>query len=78
MTGVAVLQVTHLLAGVHIKDLSTAVATSGNVASIVAESDTAHYTLMRKIVHKVYFEPATLARVVNSMPVFTLTLQMGW
>jgi hypothetical protein len=76
LTGAAILQVADLLSGIHIKDLSTAIATSSNVAAIMAESNTAHHTLMRKIVHQIDIESARRTRVINSMPVFTHALEM--
>lgn len=78
LAGVTILQVADLLSGINVKDLSSAVAASSNVTAVMAKADAAHDTLMSKIVHKIYVEPASLAWVEDGMPVLPLALQMRW
>lgn len=78
LAGVTILQVADLLSGINVKDLSTTIATRGNIAAIMAEADAAHDTLMSKIVHKVYIKPTSFAGIENGVPVFSLTLEMRW
>ena len=78
LTGVSILQVADLLSSVHIEDLGTAIATSGNVAAVIAETNTAHNTLMCKIVHQINIESARCTRVVDGVPVFAYALEMRW
>jgi hypothetical protein len=80
LVSVIVLQMANLRSSNDIEDLSASVAASGNRSSIVREADTAHYTLMGKIMHQLYIQTAlhTRIRVEDSMPIFALTLEMRW
>ena len=72
-----VLQMLDLLATLDIEDLSRTVATSGNKSSITAETNTADYTLMGQVVDELDVQSATNAWVENSIPVFTLALEVA-
>lgn len=68
----------HLLARIHIEDLGAPVASGGDEATIVAETHTAHHTLMRQVVHEIHVEPTVHTRVEDSVPVVTLALEVRW
>jgi hypothetical protein len=61
---------------VDVENLRRAVATSGHVATILAESHAAHDTLMRKVVDKVNVEYTAGSRVEDGEPITTFLLQV--
>jgi hypothetical protein len=72
-----VLQMLDLLATLNVKDLSRSVATSSNKSSITTETNTANYTLVGQVVDKLNVQGATDTGVENSVPVFTLALEVA-
>jgi hypothetical protein len=80
LVSVIVLEMADLRSSHDIEDLGASVAARGNRSSIVREADTAHHTLMRKIMHQLDIQTALHAwiRVEHSMPILTLTLEMWW
>lgn len=72
-----VLQMLNLLAALDIKDLSRTIATSSNESSITAETNTADYTLVGQVMDELNVQSATNAWVENSVPVFTLALEVA-
>ena len=67
---------TDLLATVHIKDLSTPIATRSDESPVMAETNTAHNALMGKIVHQFDGESTIYIRIEYGMPVIALVLVM--
>lgn len=72
-----VLQMLDLLATLDVEDLSRSVATSSNKSSIAAETNTADYTLVGQVVDELNVQGAADTRVENSVPVFTLALEVA-
>lgn len=72
-----VLQMLDLLAALNIEDLSRSVATSSNKSSIAAETNTADYTLVGQVVNELNVQSAADTGVENSVPVFTLALEVA-
>lgn len=72
-----VLQMLDLLATLDIEDLSRTVATSGNESSVTAETNTADYTLVGQVVDELNIQGATDTWVENSVPIFTLALEVA-
>lgn len=72
-----VLQMLDLLATLDVKDLSRSVATSSNESSIAAEANTANYTLVGQVVDELNIQGATDTGVEDSVPVFTLALEVA-
>ena len=75
LVGGVVGQVAYLLTSDNVKDLCRPVAASSHVLAVRTEANAAHDTLVNKVVHKVDIQPAHDARVEDSMPVLTRTLQ---
>ena len=78
LISIIILQMAHLISGINVKDLRTAIAACGNKSSIMTEADAAHYALMRKIVHQVDIKSPVHTRIEHSVPVITLFLEMRW
>lgn len=72
-----ILQMLDLLSTLNIEDLSRTVATSSNESSITAETNTADYTLVGQVVDELNVQSATNAWVENSVPVFSLALEVA-
>jgi hypothetical protein len=72
-----ILQMLDLLTTLDIEDLSRTVATSGNESSITAETNTADYTLVGQVVDELNIQSATNTGVKNSVPIFTLALEVA-
>jgi hypothetical protein len=66
-----------LLAALDVEDLSRTVASSGNESSVTAETNTADYTLVGQVVDELDIQSATNTGVENSVPVFTLALEVA-
>lgn len=78
LTRVRILQMTDLLAGINVEDLRAAIAPGRHILTIIAEANTAHNTLVGKVVNQLNVKRAALAGVEDSMPIFTLALEMWW
>ena len=64
-----VLKNANLLSRSHIKDLCRSVATSRDVFSVVAESDAAHNTLVRKCPNEIYIKNSWNFWVEDGKPI---------
>jgi hypothetical protein len=73
----AILKVCNWVSGLNIEDLSRAVATSGDIATVKTEAHTADYTLVRQVVDQVDIEYAPSPGVEDSVPVVTLPLVLS-
>ena len=66
-----------LLSSDNIEDLCRPVAASSHVLAVGAEANTAHHTLVNKVVNKVHIQSTHNTRVEDSVPILTRTLQSG-
>jgi hypothetical protein len=73
----AILKVCNWVSGLNIEDLSRAVATSGDIATVKAEAHTADYTLMRQVVDQINIEYTPSPGVEDCVPVVTLPLVLS-
>lgn len=65
-----------LVAGSDLVNLRGPVTTGGDIAAVSAEADAAHDRLMRQVMYKLDVELTARARIENSVPVLTLTLEV--
>jgi len=66
----------HLLAGLDVKDLSRAIASSSDVSSVATESYAADHTGMGEVVDKLYVKDTWDLWVENRVPVIPNTLEV--
>jgi hypothetical protein len=73
-----ILENANLLTGNYIKNLSRSIATSSNILSIVAESDTANNTFVLKSVNKIHIKHTRNFWVENGEPIRLDFLLVSW
>jgi hypothetical protein len=73
-----ILENANLLTGNYIKNLSWSIATSSNILSIVAESDTANNTFVLKSVNKINIKHTRNFWVENGEPIRLDFLLVSW
>lgn len=76
LVGGVVGQVADLLTGADVENLGRPVAACSDVLAIVAETNTAHNTLMHEVVYEVDVQSAHDARVEDRVPIVALALQV--